>query len=102
MFTKTCIHPELQLKVEYSGIHATLLNVDITIKDGVFVYKLFDKRDVFTFFIVHMPYIDSKIPKSIFYSALVDEFLIYIYEYKIDYLTYDTFSALLSLCYIYF
>ena len=32
-------------------------------------------RDIFTFIIVCMPYIDSNIPKSIFYSALVAEFL---------------------------
>ena len=32
-------------------------------------------RDIFTFIIVCMPYIDSNIPKSIFSSALVAEFL---------------------------
>ena len=37
--------------------------------------NVFDKRDAFPFFIVPMPYIDSDIPKSIFYSALVGEFL---------------------------
>ena len=41
----------------------------------MFVYKLFDKRDAFPFFIVRMPYIDSNIPKSIIFSALVGEFL---------------------------
>ena len=44
------------------------------VKDGVFNYKLFDKRDDFPFFIVRTPYIDSNIPKRIFYSALVGEF----------------------------
>ena len=67
--------PELQPKVEHSDAHATFLNLDITIKDGGFVYKLFDKRVVFPFFIVRMPYIYSNIPKSIFYSALVGAFL---------------------------
>ena len=67
--------PELQLKVEHSRTHATFLNLDITVKDGVFIYKLFDKRDTFPFFIVPMPYIDSNILKSIFYSALEGEFL---------------------------
>ena len=70
------IYPsELQLKVEHTGTHVTFLNLDITIKDVVFIYKLFDKRDAFSFFIVRMPYIDSNNPKSIFYSALVGEFL---------------------------
>ena len=41
----------------------------------MFIYKHFDKRDAFPFFIVCMLYIDSNIPKSIFYSALVGEFL---------------------------
>ena len=45
------------------------------VKDGVFVYKLFDKRHAFPFFIVRMAYIESNIPKSIFYSALVGRFL---------------------------
>ena len=41
----------------------------------MFVYNFFDKRDTFPFFIVCMPYIDSKIPKLIFHSAIVGEFL---------------------------
>ena len=44
------IYPtELQLKVEHSGTHATFLNLDITVKNGVFIYKLIDKRDAFLF-----------------------------------------------------
>ena len=70
------IYPsELELKVENQGTHATFLNLDITIKDGIFVYKLFDKRDHFPFNIVRMPYSDSNIPQNIFYSALKGEFL---------------------------
>ena len=41
----------------------------------MFVYKLFDKPDAFPFFIIHMAYTDSNILKSVFYSALVGEFL---------------------------
>ena len=67
--------PELQLKVEHCGTHPTFLNLDVTVKDGVFIYKLSDKRNAFPFFIVRMPYIDSNIPKSILHSALVGEFL---------------------------
>ena len=70
------IYPEeLELKLEHSGLHASFLNLDITIREGKFVYKLFDKRDAFPFSIVRMPYTDSNIPDSIFYSALVGEFL---------------------------
>ena len=41
--------PELQLKIEQFGTHATFLNLHITEKYGVFVYKLFDKHDAFSF-----------------------------------------------------
>ena len=70
------IYPdELELKREHTGNHGTFRNLDITIKDGRFVYKLFDKRDAFPFTIVRLPHIESNIPESIFYSALVGEFL---------------------------
>lgn len=70
------IYPEeLELKLEHSGSHASFLNLDITILEGEFVYKLFDKRDAFPFSIVRMPFINSNIPESIFYSALIGEFL---------------------------
>ena len=52
------IYPkELELKVEHHGNHATFLDFDITIKSNIFVYKLFDKRDKFPFFIVRMPHL---------------------------------------------
>ena len=70
------IYPdELELKVEHEGDSATFLNLDIRIEQGQFVYKLYDKRDAFPFSIVRMPYLSSNIPKTIFYSVLVGEFL---------------------------
>ena len=70
------IYPEeLELKLEHSGLYASFLNLDITIVDGIFVYKLYDKGDNFPFYIVRMPHMSSNIPQSIFYSALVGEFL---------------------------
>ena len=41
--------PELQLKVEHSGTYGTFLSFDMMVKDGVFIYKLFDKWDAFPF-----------------------------------------------------
>ena len=67
--------PQLELKLEHSGIHATFLDLDITIKDGIFVYKLFDKRDKFPFHIVRMPNASSNIPTVIFYGSIFSEFL---------------------------
>ena len=56
------IYPkELELKLEHHGSHATFLDLDIEIKNSVFVYKLFDKRDAFSFEIVRLPFIDSNI-----------------------------------------
>ena len=50
--------PELELKKENSeDDHATFLNLDIKIEDRRFIYKLYDKRDDFPFFIVRMPHI---------------------------------------------
>ena len=70
------IYPsELDLKIEHSGTHGTFLNLDITVRNGIFVYKLYDKRDNFPFSIVRMPHKDSNIPSTIFYSALIGEFL---------------------------
>eukprot|EP00111_Clytia_hemisphaerica_P003749 TCONS_00010774-protein len=78
--TVTCfsrdIYPDkLELKIERSGNHASFLNLDITIKDGIFIYKLFDKRDAFPFSIVRMPHKNSNLPESIFYSSSVGELL---------------------------
>ena len=67
--------PELELKVEHQGTHGTFLDLDIEVIDGIFVYKLFDKRDAFPFFIVRMPQLDSNIPSSIFYGSILSEFL---------------------------
>ena len=70
------IYPaELELKIEHFGTHASFLNLDISIKDGIFIYKLFDKRDAFPFSIVRMPHKDSNMPESIFYSSFVGELL---------------------------
>ena len=70
------IYPaELTLKCEHNGQHATFLELDISIVDGIFVYKLFDKRDDFKFFIVRMPDRESNIPSYIFYGTVLSEYL---------------------------
>ena len=67
--------PELQLKCEHKGSHATFLELDVSIIDGTFVYKLYDKRDAFPFFIVRMPDLSGNLPEKIFYSAVGSEML---------------------------
>ena len=67
--------PDLQVKCEHEGQHATFLELDITVQEGLFVYKLFDKRDDFPFFIVRMPDLSGNIPDHVFYGSVMSEFL---------------------------
>ena len=70
------IYPaDLELKCEHQGVHATFLDLEITISDGIFSYKLFDKRDNFPFFIVRMPDLSGNIPAHVFYGSVMSEFL---------------------------
>ena len=50
-------------------------DLEINISDGIFVYKLFDKRDDFPFFIVRMPDLSGNIPSHVFYGSIMSEFL---------------------------
>ena len=70
------IYPkELELKIEHQGTHATFLDLDISLIDGKFIYKEYDKRDSYKFFIIRMPHINSNIPSTIFYGSILSEFL---------------------------
>ena len=51
------------------------MELDITRVDGKFVYKLFDKRNNFPFFIVRMPDFTGNIPSHVFYGSVMSEFL---------------------------
>ena len=66
---------EMDLKKEHSGTHATYMELDISILNKIFVYKLFDKRDDFPFSIVKMPFLSSNIPYNIFYNTISSEIL---------------------------
>ena len=67
--------PDLHLKCEHNGNHATFLDLDISIVDGLFIYKLYDKRDDFPFHIIRMPDKNGNIPLHIFYGSIMSEFL---------------------------
>ena len=70
------IYPNnLEVKCEHEGTHATFLQLDITIRGGLAIYKLFDKRDNFPFFIVRMPDLGGNIPSHVFYGSVMSEFL---------------------------
>ena len=65
------IYPEeLELKVEHWGTRSTFLDLNITIKEGMFMYKAFDKRESFSFFNLRMPHLSSNIPSSILYGSI--------------------------------
>ena len=70
------IYPkELELKCEHQGTHATFLDLEINVSNGTFVYKLFDKRNDFPFFIIRMPDLSGNIPSHVFYGSVMSEFL---------------------------
>ena len=50
-----------------------MIYLDIKISGEEFIYKMFDKRDEFSFSVVRMPYIDSNIPSYIFYGTILSE-----------------------------
>ena len=52
------------------------MDLDITIENNISVYRLFEKKEKFPFFIVRMPYLSSNIPSSLFYGSIFSEFLL--------------------------
>ena len=53
----------------------TFLDFDITTEVNLFVYKLSEKRNKFSFFAVRMPYLSSNILSAIFYGSKFSEIL---------------------------
>ena len=51
-----------KIKARLQGEHASFLNLDVTINDGTFICKLFDRRDFFPFSIVRTSHIESNTP----------------------------------------
>ena len=73
---RTIYPKELELKCEHQGNHATFLELDITIEEGRFVHKLYDKRDSFPFEIVRMPDLGGNIPDHVFMARLWPKFFV--------------------------
>ena len=71
------IYPEeLQLNKEnVDDRNTNFLDLHISIENGVFTTKLFDKRDHFGFNITRLPFRDSNIPNRMFYSSIAAESL---------------------------
>ena len=61
----------MELKVENQGtIKASHLDLDLEIKDCVFISRLYDKREAFKFDVVRMPFKYSNMPYKMFYSTI--------------------------------
>ena len=68
--------PEMELTRENTTLtEASFLDLDISIINGKYKLKLFDKRDHFPFEIVRMPYCHANIPSKMFYSSFGAELL---------------------------
>ena len=50
MYLPQAIRTELEQERE----HAAFLDLDLTIEDNIFVYKLFDKKGKFSFFLLYL------------------------------------------------
>ena len=65
------IYPtELQLnKANSSNTEAPLLDLNLSITNGVASSKIYDKRDDFNFEIVNVPFLDGDVPHSLSYGV---------------------------------
>ena len=59
---------QLELKIEHQGEYETFFYLQITIAYNIFVYKLFEKKGQFPFFIVRRPYLSINIPSSLSFA----------------------------------
>ena len=67
---------EKELKVENQNIQtASHLDLDLKINDGIFISKLYDKREAFPFSVVRMPHPQSNMPFKMFYSTISAEII---------------------------
>ena len=56
-------------------LHANLLDLETTFVDGIYEYKLYEKRDNYPFFIAHMSDLFGNIPTYVFYDSILSEIL---------------------------
>ena len=71
------IYPtELQLsKANSADTEAPLLDLDLSITNGTFSSKTYDKRDDFYFEIVNFPFLDGDIPRSPSYGVYISQLI---------------------------
>ena len=71
------IYPtELQLnKANSSDTEAPVLDLNLSITNGIFSSKIYDKRDDFNFEIVNFPFLDGDIPRSPSYGVYISQLI---------------------------
>ena len=71
------IYPsELQLdKANVSDTEASFLDLHLSISDGFFKTKNYDKRDDFDFDIVNFPFLDAAVPRSTSYGVYISQLI---------------------------
>ena len=69
------IYPtELQLnKANSSDTKAPLLDLNLSILNGIVSFKIYDKRDYFNFEIVNFPFLDENVPRSPSYGVYISQ-----------------------------
>ena len=71
------IYPtELQLnKANSSDTEAPFLDLNLSINNGIFSSKIYDKRDDFDFEIVNFPFLDGDVPRSPSYGVYISQLI---------------------------
>ena len=74
------IYPtELQLnKANSSDTEAPVLDLNLSITNGIFSSKIYDKRDDFNFEIVNFPFLDGNNPRSPSYGVYISQLIRFI------------------------
>ena len=72
---------KLELKIKHNWGHAILLNLNTTIMNSIFAYKLFNKIYIY-FFKVRRPHLSSNIPPKIFYGPRISSYSTKVCEKK--------------------
>ena len=71
------IYPkEIPLEQSSSNkVHDTFLDLDITVHEGNFLFKVFHKVDLFNFEVISFPFLESNIPRSICYNTFFSQLI---------------------------
>lgn len=60
----------LHKNFDHQGERATVVDLNIAIEGNIYVNQLYDKRQMFHFLVLPMPYLSSKVSSSIFCGGI--------------------------------